>query len=1093
MSDNDSFYDIFFIFHPADIEKTRRIAAQLGASDTAIYFNEDEFGKTAEGVARLRDGALRSYAAAFVMSPDSAESQLCNELLQYAVSHGKQLVTLILDDRIDVEVHPSIAQNPYVFFRESDDLVARVNELRAYLRADHHLKLHTELLVLAEKWRARGRPAELLLPPGRLDEARGWLGAAAARHPKPSPLQIDYVHSSRRQPPRPGRMPLKPVALGIVAALALGACLLLLQQAVAGWQTAQRASELTRAAQTQLALGAAHATAASDSAIGLIDKVAATSAGLWLADARTATADAIAATAAAHATQSAVAQAETRAAQLRATEIAELERDEVGKRLVAAGEDALDGGEVELALALAWAAKDRLDNPRPAHRLLRRASVSRRSLTIEEVALLDIHPGGAGFAIVPRGRDAIHVYGGESWARQSSFREHEARVSTIMYNHAGAGLISASDDGEIIIRAGVSGEPARRLAAHRGAVTALALSPDGERLISAGSDPLLAAWDVTSGDELAAYRAEDEELVIQELVVSADGSRVIGFYEEDGRRLMRQWSADTLEPLAADSAGRVYRGFDAASGIAYSGGSSLPAFPGDSNTGDLVFWDMSTGARRAILADGFSWTFLSGDSLTTGRDELLFVAFFEDIALVAVNNSESGQRASLVASADGRLLRQFDGEIAARATSAAFIDRETILSATSDNRAVLWSSVDGGLISELGHASAPITQLDANPSANLAAARAVDGGATLWALHDGAAEALLTLEEALPGTRISPSGEAMLVFAEDGFRLRDIDRGEALMQGPAGAISVAEAGVASGNEGRIVVHDFETGAEIRGWEWTAGEITDLHLAPDGALLLVYSASNELWLARADADAPQRLADEMARPSLVRFAPGGDLIVTVHDELAWLWDGETGNARAGYPLGLPSGAALQAAFSADGDSLVFFVRLADGLAGLTRIDLARNEARRQTFIDVKAAALSVAGDNLSLAHGDGRIEVLSTADGASIHEFRADGGDILKLRYEPATRTLLSASGSDLLLWDAEAGTVDQRFAHAERVMDFSLSGDGRRVLTFDEDGHHRLWQVESADELLARVQARHQPRDLSCAERERYLVAPLCQ
>ena len=101
-----------------------------------------------------------------------------------------------------MDVHPAIAQNPYVFFREDDDLAARVNELRAYLTADDNLKLHTELLTLAEAWRDRGRPPDLLLPPARLEEARDWLAAAPARHPKPSALQLEYVHSSRRQPPQ---------------------------------------------------------------------------------------------------------------------------------------------------------------------------------------------------------------------------------------------------------------------------------------------------------------------------------------------------------------------------------------------------------------------------------------------------------------------------------------------------------------------------------------------------------------------------------------------------------------------------------------------------------------------------------------------------------------------------------------------------------------------------------------------------------------------------------------------------------------------------------------------------------------------------
>ena len=217
MRENDSYHDITFIYHPADLQRTRRIAAQLRATGITACLNEDDFGKSDAGARRLKEDLLRAYTVAFTMSPDAAESQLCNELLQYAVSNGKRLVTLILEEDIEVEVHPAIAQNPYVFFREMDDLAARVDELRAYLPAEDNLRLHTELLVRAHNWRERGRPPDLLLASDRLDEARIWLATAAARHPKPSALQLEYIHSSRRQPPGRARSSASPSRAGLIA------------------------------------------------------------------------------------------------------------------------------------------------------------------------------------------------------------------------------------------------------------------------------------------------------------------------------------------------------------------------------------------------------------------------------------------------------------------------------------------------------------------------------------------------------------------------------------------------------------------------------------------------------------------------------------------------------------------------------------------------------------------------------------------------------------------------------------------------------------------------------------------------------------
>ena len=593
-------------------------------------------------------------------------------------------MTLILEEDIEVEVHPAIAQNPYVFFREEDDLAARVDELRAYLPADDNLRLHTELLVLADTWRGRGRPPDLLLPRDRLDEARNWLATASARHPKPSALQLEYIHSSRRQPPRRTRRRPRHIVLGVLLVVALGAGLLLLLQAFSGWQSGHAVGELTSEARAQAELAAAEATAESDSAVGLIDQVAATGAGVRATVAQIATAELITATAAAKLTQTAQALEHTRATRTRASEIAELERDEVAKGLVQAGEDALARGEIQLALALAWEAKDGLEHPRSAYRLLRRASAAGRTMTLNDVALIRLHPAGERFAVAPRDGKKLQIYDGESWALVHEWNDQEGRISQIAYSRDGEGLVSASDRGEIVIRDGLSGAVEQRLRAHEGAVNAIAISPAGDRLYSAGSGPLLAAWNMESSEELATYSADNGgETALYDLIVTGNGERVIGWSEADGPTMMAQWSAETLALLTADSDGRLYRGYDVSGNIGYSGGSSLPAYPGDSNTGDLLFWDMATSQQLARITDGFNWSFLSGDRLAAATDDLLFISFYEEIALVVVDNSESGRRAALVDARDGRLLRRYDSEVSKMLTSAEFLDAATILSATA--------------------------------------------------------------------------------------------------------------------------------------------------------------------------------------------------------------------------------------------------------------------------------------------------------------------------------------------------------------------------------------------------------------------------
>ena len=385
----DRYHDIFFIYHPDDLDFARRAAAQLAASGSDCYVDEGISGKTGADIGALKRQLLRAHAAAVVLSPASAESQLCNELIQFTVTNGKRLLTIILDENIEVAVHPAVAEHPFVFFREDDDFVARIDELRAHLAADPKVALHTELLVAADRWQRSGRQPNLLLPSGRSAEARAWLAQASAGEQKPSPLLVEFIHGSRKvkqkqRPPRSTRF-----TLGAAAAAALIAAYFILSALLDSQARARSAAEATGTADARLALTSEAATALSNSALGVIDDIAATAESLRV----TALAQASAATAAAAVTQTAQHQADIEATRQRATQVYEMERQAEARRLLSDAAGALDAGDPQLALALAWAAKDTLDDPKAAYRLMRRALVANASATIDRCRALRIAAG----------------------------------------------------------------------------------------------------------------------------------------------------------------------------------------------------------------------------------------------------------------------------------------------------------------------------------------------------------------------------------------------------------------------------------------------------------------------------------------------------------------------------------------------------------------------------------------------------------------------------------------------------------------------------------------------------------------------------
>ena len=66
----------------------------------------------------------------------------------------------------------------------------------------------------------------------------------------------------------------------------------------------------------------------------------------------------------------------------------------------------------------------------------------------------------------------------------------------------GQRAVSASDDQTLKVWDLGSGRELRTLAGHTGSVTAVAVTPDGQRAVSASEDQTLKVWDLGSGREL---------------------------------------------------------------------------------------------------------------------------------------------------------------------------------------------------------------------------------------------------------------------------------------------------------------------------------------------------------------------------------------------------------------------------------------------------------------------------------------------------------------------------------------------------------------------------------------------------------------
>ena len=1105
MPDTNRFYDIYFIYHPDNIDFVRHLAAQLSGRDITCWFDEEEFGDSDEDRRQLLNGVLRSNTVAMILTPASAESQLCNTLVESAVNNSKRFVTLIVDDDIAVDVHPAIAENAYIFFREEDAFEISIATLLGLLPADAHLRIHTELLVNAHRWNQNQRAVEFLLEPERVDKARQWLADGAQRSSKPSQLQVEYIHASRRKKPAKSRDISRYAAMGIVVVTATAALLLLLQNVTANNIAATATADYLAisASQTQRAISfAATASAQSNSSAVLLAKLAATSDSIAAGIRQTASFEAQQATIQAGVTSTAEARITRLAANLRATELARLDRQVAAQRVIDGAEQALANGDYELAMALAWDVADTLEKPTGAIRILQQAYALRPALVLDEVSIIHMRAGGRLIALVPRDFEQARVFDSAAMAQLYEIDDHDAAITAVTFSRDGHLLISAARDGEVVIRDSESGAALHRLQRHQGPVTALAISPAGDKLYSAGQDALLVAWNIEDGSEIASYSAEASDAQApRDLLVTADDTRIIGWTDEGGKAVMAQWSAETLELLTADSGGRVYLGYDKGGSIGYSGGRSLPAYAGDPNIGDLVLWNLNTGQQIARLEEGFNWSLFSGGDIASATDSLLFISFGPESALLAVQDSSGGQRAVLVDRDDGSLRATFESQIAARITSAHFLDQRTIVSATRNQEVVLWSALDGSLVREIGRAPDPLELVMVSDDGSVVLGQAQNGNVYLWYVDAGASRALREIENALEGTALSQSGSTLLVARENETLLLDIANGTTLLhieESNLTRMNDKGSHFAIAKDDGVRVYDARSGEETVSWEVDISGISDLHLAPTGETLLIEASAGDLWMLITDRDAPQQLVTGgLSAPVLVRFAADANVILTLHPERVLLWDGETGAALQAFPLGVPDDfpaeQRFRVAINPAGDMLYFFVLLENNLAGLTAIALDDGSVRRHTFVNIADGELSPDGSTLALANLDGSIEIVDTDSGEELHGLGASDFALSMPIFHAGSERLYAGAGSYLLVWDLQSGAIEQSFEHAGAVSDYWISRTGEFVLSEDIEGSYRLWQVETLEMVLRRIEADYAPRELSCAEREQYHALPLCE
>jgi WD40 repeat protein len=246
--------DVFVSYSRRDDEFVGRLVESISARGKEVWLDTEGIADAdvfPEAIKRAIEG---SDAFVFVITPSSVGSTFCDTEVEYARELQKRIVPVLRVRVPDSDLHPEIRDRNWVPFTEDANYDAGLTRLLGALDTDlEAVKAHTRWLVKALEWDAERRDKSFLLRGAELKAAEGWLASRPEdAEPAPTSLQREYLLASREASARRQRAMLGGTAA--VAAVSIGLLIFALisrAQAVSE-RVSARAQALAAESQAQL-------------------------------------------------------------------------------------------------------------------------------------------------------------------------------------------------------------------------------------------------------------------------------------------------------------------------------------------------------------------------------------------------------------------------------------------------------------------------------------------------------------------------------------------------------------------------------------------------------------------------------------------------------------------------------------------------------------------------------------------------------------------------------------------------------------------------------------------------------------------------
>jgi WD40 repeat protein/serine/threonine protein kinase len=545
------------------------------------------------------------------------------------------------------------------------------------------------------------------------------------------------------------------------------------------------------------------------------------------------------------------------------------------------------------------------------------------------------------------------------------------------------------------------------LLGHKGGVTAVAFAPDGQRLVTGGSDGTARMWDAANGREL--FRLEGHRSNVTAVAFAPDGRWVVTAGTDGTTRLWDTNSGRELKTLRDEKAAPVW-----AVAVTLDGKRVVTG----SQDGAARVWDATNGQELLTLQKhtGPVW------ALAATPDGRRVVTLSQDRAarvFTRVWDMNGGQDYVL-----GNLAEGFSVAISA--------DGRLILK-SEDSTIQLWDGASGRCLQSFYKCPGMIRSVALTPDGKRAMAGFWDGTAKLWDSISG--REILTLKghrNWVVGVAISPDGKRLATASLDGTAR---------------------------------VWDISSGGATRTLRGHAGSVNCLAVTPDGQRIITGSADGtaRIWDLGMSHE-PLILKGHIGTVWSLTVTPNGQRIVTGGaDGTARIWDALSG--RELQKLEGHSGPVPAVEVTPDGHRII--TGSVDGTARLWDIDSGR-ELLQWHAGQVNSLAVTRDGQRIVIGTQDGKVSIVDAASGRELLSFQGHGMNVESLVLFPDDQRLVTGGlDGTAAVWDKARGRELLRLkGHSGAVRRVALTPDAQRIITAGVDGTARLWDPVSGQELL---------------------------